>query len=327
MMGGRRVILAAGLAMLLLGCERAPAPAKSDSGNRGVSRIAEGHAPSTLHDWVLNPSVAEDEREGECPRLLSAAPNVTEICCALGLADCLIGRTRYCTYPPSIQAVRSIGALNDLNVEVLLELKPDMILVAGTSRAQTDRLSALNLAFDPLPDVSLADLYVAIERVGALTHRTQTAERLAAGVRADIEAVAARFAAGPPARVLLVTAPLPDPPTQADAAGPGTFYDDLLRRAGHVNVVGAGGRPFTPLSLEFVLQADPDVIIELAPDHAARPGGDDDARRVWAKLGPLKAVAGQRVHVLVGSQHFILGPRVAQTFEALCETIVGDQHE
>lgn len=311
------------LPVWLSSCERSPAPRVGQD----VATSASAAVASSLRDWVVHPPIVESERDAPCPRLLSAAPNITEICCALGLADRLVGRTRYCTYPPAVQRVPSIGDLYNLNVEVLLELKPELILVSGNSRAVSDRLQRLDLRFETVPDVSLADLFAAIARIGELTGRRQTARLLAESVQTDLDAIAARFSGHPKARVLLLTAPLPDPPTQADAAGPGSFYDDLLRRAGTTNVAAPSEHPFGQLALEFILQADPDVIIELAPDRTSRASGDADARRVWAKLGPLKAVAQQRVHVLVGPQYFILGPRLAQTFEAVCQSIAEPSHE
>lgn len=284
-------------------------------------------AVSTLRDWVIDPPVADSERAASCPRLLSAAPNITEICCALGLAEHLVGRTRYCVYPPAIAQVRSIGALNDLNVETLLEIRPELIIVSGASRAIADRLTRLGLRYEAVPDWTLPDLFTSIERIGGLTGRPQTAARLMDGIRADLDTVAARYHAMHSDRVLLLTGPLADPPTPPDAAGPGSFYDDLLRRAGHTNVVAAGGGAFAPVALEFVLRSDPDVIIALAPDAAQRPAGDADALRAWAKAGPLRAVTARRVHVLIGPQHFELGPRIAQTFEAICRIIANEHHE
>jgi iron complex transport system substrate-binding protein len=260
-------------------------------------------------------------------RLLSAAPNITEICCALGLRERLVGRTRYCDYPPEIGSLPSIGALNDLNVEALLALKPDLVLVSGHSRAITDRLAPLGLRMEAVPDTSLEDLFVAVERIGELADCRAAADTLSARLRSEIDTVAARQAGRPPARVLIVTAPLSDPPEQPVAAGPGSFYDDLLRRAGHTNVAAAAGRPFAPVALEFVLRSDPDVIVELVPDAAGRPGGATEARQVWAKLGPLQAVRFKRVYTLVGARHFVLGPRVVQTFEELCRLISDDGHE
>ena len=209
----------------------------------------------------------------------------------------------------------------------MLAIKPDLILIAGNSRAIADRLAALGLKYETVPDVSLDDLFTAIDRIGTLTGRPQTAARLAIELHADLDKVAARFSNRPKARVLVVTAPLANPPARVDAAGPGSFYDDLLRLAGDTNAAEPSGRAFAPLGLEFVLRADPDVVIELAPDAGSRPAGDADALRAWSRVGPLRAVARRRVHVLIGPQYFLLGPRIAQTFEAMCAAIADNDHD
>jgi hypothetical protein len=66
------------------------------------------------------------------------------------------------------------------------------------------------------------------------------------------------------------------------------------------------------------------VILELDPNGRARPDGDAQAREAWSKIGPLGAVASRRVHVLTGSQHYLLGPRIALTFRDICAAVAGD---
>jgi iron complex transport system substrate-binding protein len=132
-----------------------------------------------------------------------------------------------------------------------------------------------------------------------------------------------RFENVPPRRVLIVTEPLSDPPATPWVAGPGSFYDDLLRLGGHVNAAAPIGRPFSTMSLEYILEVNPEVIIELSTDRGTRPNGDEDARRAWARVGPLRAVATGRVHVIAAPQLFILGPRIAVTLEAICGAIAG----
>ena len=329
------MLLPLALAMLV-GCERPPSPASPAAGPQ--NRISSASAVSDvvaatsrpvmrLRDWVRRPLIDETEREPVALRIVSAAPNVTEICCALGLRESLVGRTRYCDYPPEVASVPSIGALIDVNVERLLELRPDLIVVSGRSRAQTERFAGLGLRLESVPDASLHDLFVAIRRVGELTNRKRTAEQLCGAIRADLEAVTARFADVPPTRVLLLTGTLSDPPRPPYVAGPGSFYDELLRLAGHENVVPGAQGAFAPLSLEFIVRADPDVIIELDPDGQCRPTGDADARRAWAKVGKLRAATSSRIHVLTGPEHYLLGPRIAFTYDALCRAIAGRNHE
>lgn len=307
------------LTILLAACDQRPAPsADKPSGAAPAGSAVSSAAPqSTFRDWPRDPLIDPAETTAPGVRIVSAAPNLTEICCALGLRDRLVGRTRYCTYPPEVEAVPAIGGLIDGSVESLVALKPDIVLIAGTSRALADRLAPLGLKLESLPDRSLDDLFETITRLGARLGRPRTAAALVAGIQRELAAAAgpgssASRAAERPATALLLTGTLADPPRPPFSAGPGSFYDDLLGRAGLRNVVTDSTAAFAPVSLEFILAADPRFILELDPAED-RPAGDAGALAVWSKVGSLTAVRERRVHVLRGGQHYILGPRIAQT--------------
>ncbi len=346
------------LLLLAVGCDRrgaAPLPADASATPApATNRVGPTPAPATqatdeLPDYVTTPVIdpADSPRR---MRVVSAAPVLTEVIYALGRRECLVGRTRYCEYPPEAASVPAIGALGDTSVELILALQPDLVLISGSSRSITERLAPLGLRLEWLPDASLLDLFSTIRRVGELLECPRGARRLCEQIEADLARVdqlyssslgaesssasesmsssapaaasasslataAARTPRGA-TRVLLLAEPLPTPPRPPFAAGPGSFYDDLLRRAGCVNVIEQPGA-FAPLSLEFIIRADPDAIIELDPDGAIRAQGQADALRAWEALAPLGAVRAARVHVLRGAQHFLAGPRVAHTYAAL----------
>lgn len=312
----RAVALLSFLPLLIYGCTR-------DSARNAIPSAA----VAEMHDWVRDPAVVPSEQHSPPLRLLSLAPNATEICCALGLRDQLLARTRFCDYPPEIRNLPEVGDLAEINPETLVALRPDLVLVSGASRAITDKLVRLGLRFESLPDRNLEDVFAAVERVGQLTGRPLTAAKLCDELKRELDQIAAKCAAVPRQRVLILLAPLSSPPAPPFAAGPGSFYDDLLRRAGQANALAEEGRAFGPLALEAILRIDPDVIIELQPDGSDRPGGDADALRAWSRLGNLKAVANRRVHVLTGRQHYIPGPRVVQIFAELCRVLSGEAHE
>jgi iron complex transport system substrate-binding protein len=318
----RALPYAAALLLLVAGCERAAEPPRPPDRATAITTTA----PAAPHDWVVAPDVEPGERDAGPRRIVSAAPSVTEICHALGLGDRLVGRTRYCQYPPAVAAVRDLGALTDVNIEVLVGLRPDLILVAGQSRAISDRFARANLRFESVPDARLDDVFTAITRIGELTGRPLTAERLVAALRGELADITAQYRGTPPARVLITLAPLTDPPTPPYVAGAGSFYDDLLRMAGHANAAGPADA-FAPLSLEVITRSDPDVIIELDPDTGTRPRGARDALAAWARVGPLKAVRRGRVHVLHGRQHFMPGPRITHTYAELCRAIAEPGHD
>lgn len=293
---------------------------------RQGSRAGFGRTPD-LRDWPANPVVDPGERDAPRLRIVAAAPSVTEICCALGLREQLVGRTRYCTHPPGVEHVPSFGALVDTNVELLLEQKPDLILLSGNSRLLLERLAPLGIRLESVPDGSSSDVFSAIERIGRLTGRPKTAQRLIESIRRELEEVAAAFRDAPSRRVLILTGTLSSPPSPPFVAGPGSLYDDALRLAGHRNAAPPGGPAYGMLSLESILEADPEVILELDPDGRARPAGDADALAAWSAVGPLQAVSSRRVHVVVGPDYYVPGPRIAQTCYAICRAIAGGQHE
>ncbi|MDX2200277.1 MAG: helical backbone metal receptor [Phycisphaerae bacterium] len=313
------------LALTLLvipACDRpAERPPSSIAATTSSTAPASAQTASRVPDRVLVPNVDLGEAGAGPARIVSLAPSATEFCCALGLRERIVGRTRYCDYPPGVEAIVDLGTAHDLSAERLLTLHPDLILVTGTTRGHTDRLAGLGLAWRTLPDGSLADIYRSIDALGEWTSRPRTATALAAAIREDVEQVAARHRGGPRRRVLLVVSVLSDPPAPPTVAGPGSFYDELMRMAGIINAAPEDGRDFGPLSLEAILTADPEFIIELDPDGAARPAGEADARVAWGRIGPLRAVREGRVRVLVGNQHYVPGPRIAQTFDAICRAL------
>lgn len=312
-----RGVAAAFLLAVLPGCER--------STPRTEPPLAAASAPASepFRDYTIDPPIDASERSAPCPRVLSAAPNLTEIVFALGLGEQLVGRTRYCTHPPAAGAIPSIGDLYQVSSEHVLALKPEVVLIAGQGRAMRDVVARLGVEAVLLPDATLDDLYAAIEQLGRRLGRPRTAAALSGAIRADLERAsrASRGAAGRAA--LIVIAPLATPPGPVHAAGPHSFYEDLLRRGGHRNAISGVEQAFPLISLEYVARADPDVIIELAPESAQRLGGDREARDAWRQIGRLRAVERGAVHVLRGPQHFLLGPRIAATQHELHALVAG----
>lgn len=275
-----------------------------------------------LRDYAVDPLIDPAEQRPSKLRIVSLAPSATEIVAALGLADRLVARTNYCTHPPAVRGVPVIGGLVDLDVERLVALKPDRILLSGRSRLQTQKLRAAGLKYTSLPDATLDDIFAAIRAAGDALGRPKTAGRLCEALRADLERVRKAYADLPRQRVLVVLGELGDPPRPVFAAGPGSFYDDLLRFAGQRNAMPALHGAFAPLSLEAIVRMDPDVIVQLAPDPKRAAPREETLRR-WRLVGPLAAVRGGRVVTLAGRVYYVPGPRVAFVFRDLCRALAG----
>ena len=297
----------------------------------GCRRAAQGPAaplaPPALRavpevpDFVAEPLTVTSEAEAGPGRIISTAPQLTEIACALGLRDRLVGRSAYCDHPPGIEAVAGVGSLLDLNLEKVMRLEPDLVLISGQSRLIRDRLDEAGIRYESLPDSSLEDVFAAIEKLGAVAGRPKTAARLAKALRDDLARLATDYRSEEQRRVLMLTGRLDDPPRSPWVAGPGSYLSELLEMAGHRNAAESLGRPYGQIALEEILVWDPEVILEFVGRETTGPREHGQAHQAWSQVGPLRALKANRLRRIGGQVHLIPGPRVNQTLRELIRSI------
>jgi iron complex transport system substrate-binding protein len=288
---GRRAILALPLA-LALGCRRERPP---PAGSTTAEPAGPGAPfPVTVRDDTgRSVTVAAEPR-----RIVALLPSHTETLFALGLGDRVVGVDDNSDYPAEAARLPRLGALYDPHVEETLALRPDLVLASEAGPAPT-RLAALGLTVWAGSAAHLADVYRVIEVIGRLAGRVPEATALAAGLRRDVEALAARFRALSRVRVYYEVDPTPY------TVGPGSFLGALLDMAGGDNVVPAGLGEFPRISPELVIAKDPEVILGVSLAEAARRPG-------WAGITAVKRGA---VEALTLAEQALLsrpGPRLAE---------------
>lgn len=233
-------------------------------------------------------------------RVVSLLPSLSETVCALGQCQRLVGVDRYSNYPAGVRALPQVGSGLDPDIEAIVALKPDLVLMSVSSRAG-DRLQALGLNVVALETRRHADVQRVLEKVGTLL-AVSDAQRVWRGIDAGVSAAAQSLPAS--ARNLRVYFEVNRGPY---AAGESSFIGETLARLGVQNVVPAGLGPFPKLNPEYVVRANPDLIMvneASFPGLAQRPG--------W---GGIRAVREQRICVFPAEPADILvrpGPRMAE---------------
>jgi iron complex transport system substrate-binding protein len=227
-------------------------------------------------------------------RIVSLLPSLTESVCALGACRRLVGVDRYSNHPPSVRALPNVGGLDDSNVEAIVALKPDLVLT-GTSARVIARLEALGLKVAAIEPRDIAAARRALVQLDALLE-TRAADALWQRIDDEVRNSARSIpAAARGARVYVEVA------TGPYAASEAAFSGELLARLGLVNIVPAALGPYPLLNPEFVVRADPDLML-VAERHAgelpARPGWKGLRAKVCAftaQEGDLLARAGPRL--------------------------------
>jgi len=247
-------------------------------------------------------------------RIVSMAPNVTEILFALGLGDHVAGVTRFCDYPPEARSIRRIGGLVDPNIEVIQSLDPGLVIAfRGNPLRLVDRIRKLGLPVFVL-DIGegLEALFPLIAKIGRVTRSEERADALAAGLRRRLEAVdAAMSGAGtrPKVFVLLYGQGL-------WTCGGESYVDDIIGRAGGTNVASALPKKWILYKREQILKDDPDVIFILA-----RSGKDFATGRDWllrkARVESVAAVRSGKVYELDENAASRFGPRLVDVLDRM----------
>jgi iron complex transport system substrate-binding protein len=236
-------------------------------------------------------------------RIVSLLPSLTESVCAMDQCQRLVGVDRYSNYPASVRSLPVLGGGLDPNIEGIVALRPDVVLLATSSRA-SQRLESLGIKVVALEPKSHADVRRVLGKIGVLLDipEAQGADRLWRIIDASISAAAQSLS--PRAKRARVYFEVNRGPY---AAGESSFIGETLTRLGVKNVVPASLGPFPRLNPEFVVRANPDVIMvgnRSMQAMASYPG--------W---GSIKAVKEQRICAFGVEESDVVvrpGPRMAE---------------
>ncbi|MES2483485.1 MAG: helical backbone metal receptor [Pseudomonadota bacterium] len=235
-------------------------------------------------------------------RIVSLLPSLTESLCALGQCDRLVAVDRYSNWPETLARLPRVGGGLDPNLEAIVSLRPDLVLMAQGSRA-VSRLESVGLKVVALEPRTHADVQRVLGKLAQIVGQDEAAART---VWRRIDAAVSAAAQSLPdrarnARVYFEVNRAPY------AAGTTSFIGETLARLGARNIVDASLGPFPRLNPEFVVRANPDLIMigdRNFEGMAQRPG--------WRGI---RAVHENRVCVFTVAESDVLvrpGPRMAE---------------
>jgi iron complex transport system substrate-binding protein len=250
-------------------------------------------------------------------RVVSLGPATTEALFAIGAGSHVVARSHYCDFPPEATKLPEVGGIEP-DLEAILQLHPD--LVVGPPGAWSDRFSKTlhdrGIATWFPPEIrSLADVDAEILTLGDRTGMRAGANRVVSAIHGRVLSVDRAVVGQPRPRALLLVGVAP-----VVAAGPASFADEMLRRAGAVNAL-SDGAPWPVLSFERIVELDPDVVLDASEADAATPSRVTKEAPGWAGL---RAV--QQGHVVALTDMRILrpGPRVAEGLASLAHALHPD---
>jgi iron complex transport system substrate-binding protein len=244
-------------------------------------------------------------------RIVSLVPSLTEALCALDACARLVGIDRHANFPPEVNALPRLGGLDDAQVERIVALAPDVVLAVPHARVVA-RLEALGLPVLVLHTRSQAEVRHSLTVLGRMLGQPALAQRQWQRIEAQLAEAAARVPAALRGRSVYF-----EIDSSPFAAGAASFIGQTLERLGLHNIAGAALGPFPKLSPEFVVRANPQIVIgeaRAAADMVVRPG--------WSGLTALRqgqvcAFAAADYEVLVRP-----GPRLGDAALQIADCLV-----
>ncbi|MBI2922716.1 MAG: ABC transporter substrate-binding protein [Planctomycetes bacterium] len=255
---------------------------------------------------------------GEGKRIVSLVPSATEILFDMGLGDRVVGVTTYCLYPPEAQQRTVVGDFVSPNIEIILGLRPDVVIESATHPQALARLKAAELPVVEIRVLTLADTLDQYDVIGRATGAAEAAREARARLETALAAEEARWKDAPRLRVALVIERAADAPRDVYVAGGKSFLSELAARAGLDNIFADLPREFDKVAAEEFIRRAPAAILEF---RSKDPPTSAESLEIWRKLGgEIPAVRDGRVRVVSDDCMLQPGPRMAKALRILGES-------
>ena len=221
-------------------------------------------------------------------RLISLGPTITEKLYLLGVQDRLVGVTTYCERPPEALAKEKIGNVTQVNIEKIVELKPDLVFATSlTERRALESLKRLGISVIVFNEPrSYAETNQQFLELGRIVGREREAEEIVRAADRRVDAIRKRIRGLPRPKVFIQLGAKP-----LFAATKDSFVNDFIEFAGGTNIAREAKTGF--YSREEVLRQDPDIIIIVGMDAAA-----GSEKKEWQKFHSLKAVINDKIFIM-----------------------------
>lgn len=275
-----------------------------------------GPAPTASPVVIMDGLNRAIQFDTSAQKIISIAPSNTEILFAVGAGSQVIARDEFSDYPQEVQALPSVGGgFGQLDVEKMISLQPDLVLASQLTPAdQVESLEKVGLKVYLLPNpIDLEGMYANLVTVGQITGRAKEAQDLVEELKARVAAVDEKLAAAQTRPLVFYELDGTDP-NAPWTAGPGSFIDTLIARAGGENLGGRLSDAYAQISVEQILVDNPAIVLLGDFTWGGVTVEDVLGRESWREL---QAVKTGKIYTFDDNLVSRPGPRLVEGLEQL----------
>jgi iron complex transport system substrate-binding protein len=251
-------------------------------------------------------------------RIVSLAPNITEILFELGLGDKIVAVSSDSDYPEGASAKQKVGTFWQPNIESVIAAKPDLVIALWfeQQKAVAESLKRLGYRVLSLKIEKIEELSMAIRDIGAATSCQQRASELVDKLKNGLNELQLTLGSVKKARVLWVVQVEP-----LRVAGRNTFVNELIEIAGGQNAIGPTIQQYPLIGTEELITCGAEVIIQSAMGTSDIDEQQQAAEAFWSKQPNLTAVKNGRIYVVDSDKVLRLGPRLPDGVEMIARCL------
>ncbi len=244
-------------------------------------------------------------------RIVSLAPNITEILFGLGLDKEIVGTSIHCNFPERAKTRVRVGTYISVDFERIISLKPDLVIAtgAGNTRDMVERLEKLGFPTYVIFPKNFNGVLKSINHLGQVVGREKEAIEIIQGMSRRRQRVIELSQGLPRPKIFLQIGEAP-----IVTVGKGSFADDLIHLAGGENIAGKEKEMYPRLGMEEILKRSPEVILI----SSMNPKGDyQRALQEWSRWKVIPAVKNGRVHLIDSDLIDRPSPRIIDGLEEM----------
>ena len=275
---------------------------------------------NNTQDKVLKPNSTDSPNKPT--RIVSLAPNLTEILFALGLDEEIAAVSNGSDYPPEAAKKSKVGTFWQPNTEAIIASKPDLVITLWFEQQKSvaDSLNRLGYEVLTLKIEKIEELLTAIQNVGTATGCRQRSDELAENISTQLNDLQLKLSlTNKKVKVLWVVQVEP-----LRVAGRNTFINELIELAGGENAIGPTISQYPQIGTEELLVCGAQAIIQSAMGKSNISEQQQTAEKFWGRWSSLPAIKNNRIYVVEPDTTLRLGPRLSQGIEIVARCLHPD---
>ena len=274
---------------------------------------------NNTQDKVLKPNSTDSPNKPT--RIVSLAPNLTEILFALGLDEEIAAVSSNSDYPPEAAKKSKVGTFWQPNTEAIIASKPDLVITLWFEQQKSvaDSLNRLGYEVLTLKIEKIEELLTAIQNIGTATGCRQRSDELAENISTQLDDLKSKLSLTNKVKMLWVVQVEP-----LRVAGRNAFINELIELAGGENAIGPTISQYPQIGTEELLVCGAQAIIQSAMGKSNISEQQQAAERSWSRWSSLPAVKNNRIYVVEPDTTLRLGPRLPQGIEIVARCLHPD---